>query len=59
MKAQKFTVTIVIEALSIDSVPSLASQAVEQIRNEMLHGELSASDGDQVIWDTNQKLVNL
>lgn len=53
MKANKVVVTITVEALSIDAVPGLVSQAVEQIQREMVPGELEADDGDAVLWKTS------
>lgn len=52
MKANKVRVTIIVEALSIDAVPGLISQAVEQIEREMTSGNLAADDGDVVDWGT-------
>ncbi len=52
MKAQKVTVTIVVETLSIDSVRSVLAQAGEQIHLEVAEGRLRMEDGDQVEWET-------
>lgn len=52
MRANKVTVTITVEALSIDAVAGLVAQAVEQIDREMTIGQLEADDGDTVEWLT-------
>lgn len=57
MKADKVTVTIVVEALSIDCMPGLVDKAVDQIREEFENGMLVASDGDQVTWSTKRESV--
>jgi hypothetical protein len=57
MHAQKVTVTIVIEALSIDCTGSLVARAVEQIERESESGEIQMNDGDLVRWDTERKSV--
>ncbi len=57
MKANKVTVTITMEALSIDCLPHMLGKAVEQIENEFENGELIADDGDVVTWKTERKSV--
>lgn len=59
MKANKITVTIVIEVLSTDCVPSVAQRALENYSNEMHNGKLVADDGDTVTWKTESKEVNI
>lgn len=57
MRANKVTVTIVVEALSIDCIGGLVAQAVEQVEREMTYGELVADDGDTVRWETKTEPV--
>ena len=54
MKAEKVTVTIVIEALHIDSVGGLVNEAVIRINSEFENGKQVASDGDSVDWKTER-----
>ena len=57
MKATKYTVTIVLEALSLDCVNGLVSQALLQMDSEVVNGRLSHDDGDSVSWDVETKDV--
>lgn len=58
MKAQKVIITIKIEALSIDTLGSLLSDVVENVRtNEAESGFLQMVDGDQVEWKTERQDV--
>lgn len=57
MKATKVTVTIVMEALSIDCLRGLVVDALEQIEREKVHGELVADDGDVIRWSTKTEPV--
>jgi hypothetical protein len=59
MKANKITVTVIVEVLSIDCVPGLLAQASEQINNEFHNGQLIADDGDTITWNTKSKPVEL
>jgi len=59
MKATKYTVTIKIEVLSLNVIPSITSQAIEQIRSEFVSGQLQANDGDTITWKTEQQQVNI
>lgn len=52
MKANKVTVTITVEALSIDSVPAMLMQVANSIGDEFQTGTLRAADGDEVSWET-------
>lgn len=54
MKAEKITVTIKFEALSIDSLPAMISQMQMQISSEVESGLLRMSDGDEIKWDTKR-----
>jgi hypothetical protein len=59
MKTSKITVSIVVEVLSIDSVPGLLYQVAELISTgeEKVSGNLRASDGDEISWETTSKEV--
>lgn len=57
MKANKVTVKIEMEALSIDCLRHLVERALIQIEGEFENGELCADDGDEVRWHTSRKLV--
>jgi hypothetical protein len=59
MKANKVVVTITVEALSIDCVPSLIRKAAEQIEDEVTSGQLNHDDGDMVDWSTVLQPVSL
>jgi hypothetical protein len=50
MNATKVTVTIEVEALSVDCLRGLAEHAIHQIESEFEGGELRATDGDTVRW---------
>ncbi len=57
MKADKVTVTITVEALSIDCLAGLVGKACQQVADEFENGELTASDGDVVRWNTTRTSV--
>ena len=57
MKAQKVTVTIVIEGLSIDIVRGQLCEAATAIERGLVSGELVADDGDVVKWNTKTEDV--
>ena len=57
MKAQKVTLIIEIQVLSIDAAPSILMQATEQINKEVESGTLSMQDGDIVTWNTTRTPV--
>jgi hypothetical protein len=57
MKAEKVTVTITVECLSIQTVGGLTMQAIEMINKEAEEGSLSMDDGDQVKWETKREKV--
>ena len=48
MKATKYTVTIRMEMLSKDVIPSLISDAMALLEREISHAELNHDDGDCV-----------
>jgi len=57
MRAEKVTVTLQIDVLSIDSVPALLYEAAEHIRSEIEHAIITKSDGDTIDWDISRKPV--
>ena len=57
MKANKVTVIITMEALSIDALPAMISRAILQVQGEVENGELSMSDGDFIKWETKREEV--
>lgn len=57
MKANKITVTITVEVLDINTVPAMVGHAVENIESEYVNGVLTATDGDQVKWETKSEKV--
>ena len=57
MKATKYSVKIEIEVLDMESVPALVYSALEEIKNQFHDGELTANDGDYVLWDTEKRKV--
>ena len=59
MKANKITLNIKVEVLSIDAAPHLIAQVIEQIQREYVNGQLGADDGDTVTWTTKQEPVNI
>ena len=58
MKATKYKVRIEVEVLSLAVVPSIVGQAIGQIKDEMINGELIADDGDTVRWTTEPESVD-
>ena len=57
MKANKVTVKLTIEVLSIDAISGLAWKALKQIEEEFENGELIANDGDAIYWETKRTEV--
>jgi hypothetical protein len=57
MKADKVTVKIEVECLSIDVLPSLLADVAKQVDNEAESGYLRMSDGDCIEWKTERKTV--
>lgn len=57
MKADKVTVTIVIESLSVEVVRNMVSHAVESMNCGAECGRLEMSDGDSVEWSTSRENV--
>jgi hypothetical protein len=59
MKADKFTVTITVDVLSMDCVAPMAHKAINHISDEIHNGELVACDGDTVKWQTKAEAVEV
>lgn len=57
MKATKYTLTVTVEALHMDSIPDMLRRVYEQLQQEAHAGCLRMEDGDEVLWATKQKLV--
>jgi hypothetical protein len=57
MKANKVTVKIKVEALSVDSIPGLLGAVEEQLKKEVTAGRLCMDDGDRVSWSIKTKGV--
>ena len=57
MKANKVTVKITVEALSIECLHTLLAKVIEQVREEYENGKLTADDGDTVEWETTREAV--
>ena len=55
MKAQKVTVKIEMEALSVDVLRGLLEKVLMHVESETENGQLSASDGDSIKWSTTRK----
>lgn len=58
MQANKFTVTIEIEVLSLDVVPSMLSEVTDIISHENRTGSLLKEDGDFIKWGTKSERVD-
>jgi hypothetical protein len=58
MKANKVTVTIKMESLSIDVLAGMLQKVIHQVQNECENGTLTASDGDTIEWKTDRKEVS-
>ena len=59
MKAQKVTVEIKIESLSIDVIEQLLLQMIQLVDKEVESGELSYADGDTITWETKRENVEI
>jgi len=58
MQATKYSVNINVEALSLDSVPALVYEAIQQIdENESMAGTVIKDDGNTVDWTVRKKDV--
>ena len=58
MQATKYTVTIEIEALSLDTIPNLIFEVESIICNENRTGTLLKENGDLVKWGTKSERVD-
>lgn len=58
MKAEKVTVIIEMESLSIDVLRSMLVTVIEQVEQEAESGEISMQDGDFIKWSTVREPVN-
>jgi hypothetical protein len=58
MKANKVTIKIEVETLSIDAVPAKIYQMIHELHeNEVTSGRLTSDDGDSISWTTIIKPV--
>ena len=58
MKATKYTMTLITETLSKDSIRSIVSDAIQQLHeHEKTEGFLKLDDGDCVTWKIEPKEV--
>lgn len=57
MHATKYTVTVVINVLSMDSVSALLEEVQDGIYSETTDGSIHKSDGDEVKWTTESNKV--
>jgi hypothetical protein len=57
VKATKYKVTIVSEALSLDSIPALVLDALRCLEGEVCDGHKDHEDGDSVAWSTEKEEV--
>jgi len=57
MKAQKVTVNIQMEALSLDCLKGLLYHVIEEVERGAESGSLIMDDGDQIGWNTERKEV--
>lgn len=58
MQANKFTVTVEVEVLSLDVAPGLIMEVVGLLGEESRTGSLLKEDGDCVKWDTKSERVD-
>jgi len=58
MKASKVVVSIKVETLSVDAVPSKLYEMIKALdENENTSGCLNSDDGDSVQWSTETKQI--
>jgi hypothetical protein len=57
MRADKVTVTIKMESLSVDTLRGMISQVAEQVESGAESGHLEMQDGDRIEWSTVRKPV--
>ena len=58
MQANKYTVTVEVEVLSLDSVPGLLSEVARIMDGENRSGSLLKEDGDFVKWGAKSERVD-
>lgn len=58
MQANKFTVKIEVEVLSMDVVPGLVQEVIQIIANENRTGYLLKEDGDHAKWGTSSERID-
>ena len=58
MNGIKYTLTVTIEVLSVDTMRSMLHSVVDHIDNEYHSGSLTADDGDTVTWDITSSKVS-
>jgi hypothetical protein len=59
MIAEKITVKIFIEVLSIDVVPGLLQELAQQYLNGNTSGHLNKDDGDSIDWGLMKEQVTI
>jgi len=59
MKANKITMTLKVEVLSMDSIPALLCDVANEIHQETVAGRLTKEDGDTVSWDFKRIQVTI
>ena len=57
MKAQKVTVEITMESLSIDTLGAMLAEVVARVEGEAESGKLVMADGDRITWLTRREEV--
>lgn len=58
MQANKYTITIEVEVLSLDSAPTLLYESIMAIEQESRTGSLLKEDGNYVKWLTKSERVD-
>ena len=58
MQATKYTVTIEVEVLSMDSVPGLINEVAQIMDRENRTGSLLKEDGDYVKWGSKSERID-
>jgi len=58
MQAIKYKVTIVVEVLSLETVPGLLSELSSELQSYNVSGILRKDDGDAIRWDTDNERVS-
>ncbi len=59
MKINKVEITVQIETTHVDSVPALLRHMEEQWLREVKEGALCMQDGDEIIWGTTLKPMEI